>query len=734
VSGALVLAGLGFLNGAAEAQETADITLPTIDVSTRIRTGTVRGPASTVGGAAGDLAPASGNALAGIGIVGASTSVITGREIERSPAQSLPDILSQQAGIQVQHLLSGTNGSRDAVDLRGFGAFAQSNVLILVNGRRYQDFDLQGFDFSSIPINGIERIEITRGNSGTVLYGDGAIGGVINIVTKSGPAAGFAGRVEGFAGSFNDREGRASASSSVGPWSTSVFGNAINSDGYRTNSKLWQRNAVGNVTYGDRGWAGYFNIAGDEQRQGLPGGLFNVTRAFPFTLATPRASTTPLDHAEKQGVNITAGVVAPIAPGAALTVDGGVRRKFQQSTFFNYFNNPLFVFDPSTAAPSSFIDTVMTTSSITPRLDVAHGLFGVPNRLKTGIDYYNTAYLSDRYQAPSTPPIHRYDIKQTTVAYYAMNTTAVTPNMDVSLGGRLQRNAIKARDDYNAVADPNFFFFGSNPQAPPLNSSERQYAAHAGAEYRFNAVFAVFGRAAHAFRLPNADERVGAGNPFGLTAPANFALKTQTSNDVEGGVRFTWSRFSLESSVYDMVLNNEIHFIPALQQDINLDPTRRTGWESTAIYQATDNVRLRGGAAYVRAIFRQGPFAGNDIPLVSRWTGNAGASWDIFKKYLVLDVAARFWGHRRMDNDQANLQPVIPGNATADVKLGGTYERFFWSAAVLNAFNNHYYDYAIASSGFPAGIFGPAIPPTIGVFTGYPQAGRTFLVQAGATF
>ncbi|MGB8758003.1 MAG: TonB-dependent receptor plug domain-containing protein [Pseudolabrys sp.] len=82
------------------------------------------------------------------GMVGTSNSIITAEDIARSPAQNLPDILSREVGVQVQHLFSSTNGSRDGVDLRGFGAFAQSNVLILVNGRRYQDFDLQGFDFS----------------------------------------------------------------------------------------------------------------------------------------------------------------------------------------------------------------------------------------------------------------------------------------------------------------------------------------------------------------------------------------------------------------------------------------------------------------------------------------------------------------------------------------------------------------------------------------------------------
>jgi iron complex outermembrane receptor protein len=171
-----------------------------------------------------------------------------------------------------------------------------------------------------------------------------------------------------------------------------------------------------------------------------------------------------------------------------------------------------------------------------------------------------------------------------------------------------------------------------------------------------------------------------------------------------------------------MELNNEIHFIPSLFLDVNLDPTQRLGWENSATYQLTDDVRLHGGFAYTRATFRDGPFAGNDIPLVSRWTGNAGASWDIWKKYAVLDVTGRFMGERRMDNDQTNTQPLIPANATVDVKLGGQYDRFFWSAAVLNLFNVSYFDYAIASAF------------TQGFYSAYPQPGRTFVLRAGATF
>jgi iron complex outermembrane receptor protein len=131
---------------------------------------------------------------------------------------------------------------------------------------------------------------------------------------------------------------------------------------------------------------------------------------------------------------------------------------------------------------------------------------------------------------------------------------------------------------------------------------------------------------------------------------------------------------------------------------------------------------LRGTVAYTDARFRDGPFAGNEVPLVSRWSGSAGLSWSIYGKALTLDVTGRYFGERRMDNDQTNTQPTIPGTATMDVKIGGEYRNLFWSFTVQNLFNAEYYDYAIASATTP------------GYFTAYPQPGRTFLLRAGATF
>jgi len=231
----------------------------------------------------------------GDGITGASNTVITSEDLQRAPESTLQDIISREAGIQTESLYGAVNGTASSVDMRGFGVTAPSNVLVLVDGRRFNDSDLTGFDFSQIPRNSIDHIEITRGNSGAVLYGDGAVGGVINIVTKNGIGAKPNARVEGAFGSYNTREGKISASTSYGPYSTAVFGNSFNSDGYRDNNKTQQNQAIGDIRYKVMDGSAFFNIGADNLRQGLPGPR-NITGTGNEYVTDPRGTNTPLDN------------------------------------------------------------------------------------------------------------------------------------------------------------------------------------------------------------------------------------------------------------------------------------------------------------------------------------------------------------------------------------------------------------------------------------------------------
>lgn len=110
----------------------------------------------------------------------AFTSVITAEDIEKAPVNGLADLLRESVGISNQVDTSG----RDNIQIRGLDG---SYTLILVDGKRVSSsgglWRGGDFDYSSIPLASIERVEIVRGPM-AALYGSDAIGGVINIITR----------------------------------------------------------------------------------------------------------------------------------------------------------------------------------------------------------------------------------------------------------------------------------------------------------------------------------------------------------------------------------------------------------------------------------------------------------------------------------------------------------------------------------------------------------------------
>jgi len=137
--------------------------------------------------------------------LGSSVTVITGDDIERKQARTLPDVLQDVPGLNL--VQTGGPGGAAAVFMRGANA---NHTKVLIDGIDVGDPSSPdgSFDFSQILAADIARVEVLRGpQSG--LYGSDAIGGVINIITKqgSGPAQ-FRGSIEGGSfGTFNQTAG-----------------------------------------------------------------------------------------------------------------------------------------------------------------------------------------------------------------------------------------------------------------------------------------------------------------------------------------------------------------------------------------------------------------------------------------------------------------------------------------------------------------------------------------------
>jgi vitamin B12 transporter len=130
--------------------------------------------------------------------VGSSVTVITAEDLDRTGKTLVLDALRSVPGLEVAR--NGGPGGTTSVFLRGANA---EHTLVLVDGVEANDpiAPTRAFDFSSLAVNNIDRIEILRGPQST-LYGSDALGGVIHIITKNG-GGDLSGHLSAEAGSFS---------------------------------------------------------------------------------------------------------------------------------------------------------------------------------------------------------------------------------------------------------------------------------------------------------------------------------------------------------------------------------------------------------------------------------------------------------------------------------------------------------------------------------------------------
>ncbi len=113
--------------------------------------------------------------------VAAAVFVIEQEDIRRSGATNIPDLLRMVPGLDVAQI----NANTWAISIRGFNSQFSNKLLVLVDGRAVYTptFAEVSWDTVDVPLEDIDRIEVIRGPGGAV-WGDNAVNGVINIVTK----------------------------------------------------------------------------------------------------------------------------------------------------------------------------------------------------------------------------------------------------------------------------------------------------------------------------------------------------------------------------------------------------------------------------------------------------------------------------------------------------------------------------------------------------------------------
>ena len=131
-----------------------------------------------------------------------STTLLTRQQVEAMPQTGVDQILNRIPGIWTYTIPTGQlHPTGQPVSIRGFGSSTTINTLVMMDGVPINDPYFRTVDWSRISKNSVDRVEVIRGGGATSLWGNMAMGGVINIVTKQPTKTGVAADVS--YGSYN---------------------------------------------------------------------------------------------------------------------------------------------------------------------------------------------------------------------------------------------------------------------------------------------------------------------------------------------------------------------------------------------------------------------------------------------------------------------------------------------------------------------------------------------------
>ncbi|UCG64340.1 MAG: TonB-dependent receptor [Deltaproteobacteria bacterium] len=610
--------------------------------------------------------------------VPANVTVIDEEDIKNSNAKTVVDLLRSEEGIVVRDLLG--HGKTAQVDLRGFGETGPYNTLVLVDGRRVNEIDLSGVDWTQIPLEQIERIEIVRG-TGTVLYGDNAVGGVINIITKI-PTGKLTVRGGALAGSYSRHKEQASISGGHKNLAASLFASYDSTDGYRDNGEFRAKDIGGKIVF-DPTELLSLNLSGSYHSDdySLPGPLteeeVNVDR---------RATNEPFNEAETRDKYLKLESNLDLGHFGNILADFSVRDRNSELKDVSVFG--------------TFLQDIETeTWAITPRYVWNGEIANHENTLIVGVDFYWSD--QDVKSFFGTPPIPSglANVEKNSSGLYFSNEFSLLKNLIFSFGAR--RELV----EYDLINRP---LTGFPLPPPPLSDtvSERQNAFSAGLTFLYGGKSSFFVRANRSFRFPLTDELVEFDQLTGQPR-VNSDLKPQKGRHYEAGLRHFFAPDLVGSvTLFRAEMKDEIFLDPTpapfFGTNVNHPETLHQGVEIGAKSEIFGKITLFGNYTYEKGAFEKEPFKDNDIPAVPNHKANLGIRiHDVFPG-LIFSADYKYVGSSFLISDQANEFEKLDDYATIDARLSYAWKRLNAFVGVNNLTNEKYSQYGVIG-GTPKG-------------------------------
>jgi len=580
-------------------------------------------------------------------------TVIKAEEIETSNAQNVPEVLQSLAGVHITDI-SGNRRNYN-VDLRGFGESSQQNILLLVDGRRVNLTDLSGPDWTLIPLERIERIEVIRGGRGVVMYGDNATAGVINIITKEGSGFGVDG--EAAYGSYETYKGAASVFGALDRFSYDFSTVYFDSDGYRDNSDSTIFDLGLNLRV-DPTDAFRFQVGSgyhhDDTRN--PGAILQSD----LDAGMDRTETTHPDDFDKVGdYYVKLGMELDMLSNDMFKVETSFRNRDKES--YGSYSAGWFEADTKT-------DIV----TVSPQLIFREDFNGIANSIILGLDYLiaDQNYDSQSEYLGFGDEISG-DMTKENTAFFIHDELSVGDKVTISGGYRYDR--VKFTYDFDTKE----------------HKSLDEDAYDIGVNYQFGRGSRVYTNFSQGFRYPVMDEQFSY-----ATSSVDDTLQAQLMKDLEvGGVFELFAGLSLQANLFLIAIDDEIFF--------NLDHYANENMEGETIRQGIETglswrrSALSMGATYkyTDTRFEDGPYKNKEVPNVPRHKGTAYVTYRT-SFGLLLGLDAVYVGERYLISDFQNRADKAEDYTVVNAKLEYNWRQLGFYCNLNNLFNEEYSAYS----------------------------------------
>lgn len=589
----------------------------------------------------------------------ANVTTITREDIRESGAQTLPDVLRYNAGLQVTPLY-GSIGADTSIDMRGFGEGGAQRTLVLLNGLRLNPLDTSNVDWGLVPLDSVERIEIVSG-SAAVLYGDNAVGGVINIITgKQREGA----SIQAGLGSENGRQLSASVAKKIDNLDLALAVNHQANDGWRRNNNQERNGLAGRLALRfDHGEA-FVDLGWSSLDLGLPGSLSKAQYE-----SNPRQAATTDSYAERRTAFIRPGMILRLSDTLSFAAEVGYTEVDNTSWVSNW---------------GSFDQRQTNTVSFTPRLQWDHGLVSLNSKTTFGFDYYHGDLTSDKATSDHGSVTKTVTVNQTSQAIYLQNQTRLTPDLTLTVGSRYQQVEQSAYDT----------------TGKSINNDHSRGVGELGLSYKVIPGFRLFTRAGTTFRFANLDELT----VFGPAGFASNPVRPERGTFIDIGGQWTRGAYSVKITAYSLNMTDEIAYNGI--ENINMAKTRHQGIDTLASYEISQQWQINAGLNLQKAEFRDGTDTGKRVPLVPTNKATAGLT---FKPIADVNLAlfATHVGSRYFGGDSGNLDEKIAAYTTADFVATWRVANWTLRGRLANLTDKKYaalgyYGYGWGNSYYPA--------------------------------